>query len=171
MRLRVASITDARRIAEVHIRSWQAAYRNQVPDAYLDSLSIDHREATWIGIIQEAELPSSGVFVIEDDNKVVVGFADITASRDIDSTPSTGKVGAIYLLPEFWGVGYGWALSERATESLREAEYSTATLWVLGSNERARRFYERGGWGPDGAQKVEDRGTFSLYEVRYRRSL
>src|SRR5580700_1241598 len=78
MRLRTASITDARRISEVHVRSWQTAYRNQVPNAYLDSLSIAHREEVWIGIIQEVELPASGVFVIEDDDEVVVGFAGIT---------------------------------------------------------------------------------------------
>jgi RimJ/RimL family protein N-acetyltransferase len=171
MRIRAASTSDARRIAEVHVRSWRATYRGLVPDEYLDSLSVDQREAIWTRILQEVSLPSSGVFVIEDEDRVVVGFAAITPSRDADSTPTTGEVGAIYLLPEFWGAGYGWALLDRATESLREAEFSAATLWVLDSNERGRRFYERSGWAPDGAQKAEDRGTFSLHEVRYRRSL
>jgi len=53
----------------------------------LDSLSIDQREAVWIGIIQEAHLPSSGIFVIEDDDKVLVGLPISRQARDADSTP------------------------------------------------------------------------------------
>jgi len=170
MSIRAASISDARRIAEVQVWTWQVAYKGQLPDQYLESLSVDNREAAWVGIIREEGLPSKGVFVIEDDD-MVVGFADITPSRDVDSTPDTGEVGAIYLLPDFWGAGHGRALLHRATESLRTAEFSTATLWVLDSNQRARTFYEREGWAPDGAEKVEDRGTFFLHEVRYRRNL
>jgi len=171
MSLRAASISDARRIAEVHVRSWQAAYRGHIPDEYLNSLSVDDRTAAWVRILQEVELPSTGVFVIEDDDRVAFGFAAITPSRDSDSTPTTGEVGAIYLLPDSWGAGYGRALLNRATESLTTAEFSTATLWVLDFNLRARTFYERAGWAPDGAEKVEDRGTFSLHEVRYRLNL
>ena len=171
MRLRIASATDAGQIAEVHVRAWQAAYRGQVPDDYLDSLSIDQRHTSWSEILSESDPPSTAVFVIEDDDQGVVGFAAISPSRDSESTPTTGEVGAIYLLPEFWGAAYGWALLNRATESLREAAFSTATLWVLESNVRARSFYERAGWAPDGEQKMDDRGTFSLHEVRYRRTL
>jgi len=76
VRVRAASVIDARWIAEVHVRSWQAAYRGQVPDDYLDSLSVDQRETVWTSILQEASLPSSGAFVIEDDDRVIAGFAD-----------------------------------------------------------------------------------------------
>lgn len=89
-------------IAEVHVRTWQAAYRGLVPGEYLDSLPVDRRELVWVEILQHADLPSSGVFVIEDDDRIIAGFGAITPSRDADSTPTTGEVGAIYLLPEFW---------------------------------------------------------------------
>jgi len=169
--VRVASIADAPHIASVHVRSWQAAYRGQVPDDYLDSLSIEERETIWSGILRGSDLPSSGVFVSEADERSVVGFAAISPSRDDDAETSTGEIGSIYLLPAFWGAGHGRALIERATASLREAGFAAATLWVLDTNLRARRFYERAGWRPDGAQKVEDRGSFSLSQVRYRRSV
>jgi hypothetical protein len=40
---------------------------------------------------------------------------------------------------------------------------------MLDSNNRARRFYEAGGWAADGAAKLDDRPGFMLHEVRYRR--
>ncbi len=42
---------------------------------------------------------------------------------------------------------------------------------MLTDNERARRFYERGGWRPDGARKVESIGGRELPELRYARAL
>jgi len=60
---------------------------------------------------------------------------------------------------------------DRAMATLRAVGFSTATLWVLDTNLRARRFYEAAGWVPDGATKVDDRATFTLREVRYRTTI
>lgn len=58
-----------------------------------------------------------------------------------------------------------------AERGLADAGFAEAYLWVLGSNARARRFYEIGGWAADGGTKVERRGEVELREVRYRRDL
>jgi RimJ/RimL family protein N-acetyltransferase len=42
---------------------------------------------------------------------------------------------------------------------------------VLDDNPRARRFYERAGWQPDGAAKTEERWGVAAAEVRYRKRL
>lgn len=49
--------------------------------------------------------------------------------------------------------------------------FSDVTLWVLDSNERARRFYELAGFAPDGATKEEVMARTPVKEVRYRRVL
>jgi hypothetical protein len=54
-----------------------------------------------------------------------------------------------------------------ALVALRGADFTTATLWVLGTNARARRFYERRGWQPDGASKLHDWGAFVATDLRY----
>jgi hypothetical protein len=54
---------------------------------------------------------------------------------------------------------------------LAEGGFTAATLWVLGTNVRARRFYEIAGWVADGAVKTDHRGDVELREVRYRRTL
>lgn len=166
--IRVARPNDAPGIAEVHVRAWQTAYRGQVPDELLDALSVGVRSEAWRGMITESVWPTKVTLVAEDDERIV-GFAHVSPSRDDDAGPTVGEVTAIYLLPEFWNRGIGRALFERAMETLRLAGFVAATLWVLDTNTRARRFYDAAGWTPDGASKVDERGTFSLHEVRYRR--
>jgi RimJ/RimL family protein N-acetyltransferase len=58
-----------------------------------------------------------------------------------------------------------------AVDGLRQARFTTATLWVLEGNGRARRFYERAGWAPDGTHKDDVLAGTPIREVRYRRSL
>ncbi|RAS29045.1 hypothetical protein BCL80_107157 [Streptomyces avidinii] len=45
------------------------------------------------------------------------------------------------------------------------------TLWVLKENVRARRFYERAGFRPDGAEETFEAGGARVPEVRYTRPL
>jgi GNAT superfamily N-acetyltransferase len=69
-------------------------------------------------------------------------------------------------VPEAWSSGAGAALMASALEALRS--YSSATLWVLADNPRARRFYEREGWVLDGGRREEEILGVDVAEVRYR---
>ena len=167
MEVRLARAGDEHAIAEVHVRTWQAAYRGDVPDPVLDNLSIERRAQAWSQIIAKSALPT-GAFVVEDAGEVV-GFAHIAHSRDGDAGEYVGELTAIYVSRPHWGSGAGTLLLETAVAGLRERGFSEATLWVLETNERARRFYESAGWELDGAVKIDERDGFQLHEVRYRR--
>jgi GNAT superfamily N-acetyltransferase len=65
----------------------------------------------------------------------------------------------------------GRALIAAAVDCLREHGFRSVTLWVLRDNERARLFYERAGWSPDGASKDDVVAGATVTEVRYRRDL
>jgi GNAT superfamily N-acetyltransferase len=158
-------------IAIVHVRSWQAAYRGLVPQEYLDNLEVEQRYSVWERIVGEAEWPRAGTFVAEDGGDVV-GFASICPTRDDDEQPaSAGELAAIYLLPGTWGKGLGRELMASVLSALSDAGFDEATLWVLDTNCRARRFYEAAGWHRDGAVKQDARRGFVLNEVRYRCAL
>ncbi len=168
--VRRASLGDESAIARVHVRTWQVAYRGQIPDAVLDGLSVDRRTASWSQIIAGSSHPASCAFVLEEDGEVC-GFAHFAPSRDDDADENVGELTAIYVAPEYWGSGGGTLLLERAIAALRDAGFATATLWVLGSNIRARRFYESASWMPDGLVKTDKRDGYKLDELRYRRDL
>ncbi len=40
MQVRKAAVSDARRVAQIHVASWQAACRGQMPDAVLDNVDV-----------------------------------------------------------------------------------------------------------------------------------
>jgi GNAT superfamily N-acetyltransferase len=148
--IRTARRDDARPIAEVHVASWRHAYRGLLPDDYLDTLSVEDREASRLAWFADPP-PGSGVPVAEDDAGRVVGFATFVPSRDDDAPEGTGEVPAIYLAPAVVGTGIGRELFAETTAALREAGFTRATLWVLEANASARRFYEKAGWSWDGA--------------------
>lgn len=165
--VRPATAADARSIAEVHVRSWQAAYRGKIPQERLDALSVEQRHEVWQQILADSRPPQSGVLVVVDAD-TILGFLAYGPSRDSDAAELTGEIGAIYLLEEAWGRGVGRLLMEAGVQQLRAGGYRSATLWVLRTNERARWFYEAGHWQPDGAEKVDQSPGFSLDEVRYK---
>lgn len=166
VQVRVATVDDAEAVAGVHVRSWRSAYRGLIPDAYLDALSVEGRREAWSRILAETDLPRTGTFVLSDGLDVI-GFAHVAPTRDDDLPDSTGEVTGIYVAPSAWGRGGGRQLMEAARANLKAAGFATAALWVLEANHRARAFYERHGWVPDGARKIDDRGDFVLVEVRY----
>lgn len=100
----------------------------------------------------------------------MLGFAAAGVSRDEDAVPSTAELYALYVHPDHWGSGYGYGLHSAAMSELA-ADHTVATLWVLETNARGRRFYERQGWCPDGTRKQEVHGAAVLDELRYRLDL
>jgi hypothetical protein len=68
--VRAARPEDARSVAEVHVASWRHAYRGLLPDDYLERLSVDDREAMWLGSFGDPD-PKSGAVVAEVDDRIV----------------------------------------------------------------------------------------------------
>ncbi len=171
MEVRLARVEDAGQIALVHVRSWQQAYRGLVPQEYLDSLDLVQRAGAWKRMLERPDSSRSAT-VVMDSGDVLAGFASLGPTRDDDQIPAqVGEVRAIYLLPDACGNGLGRQLMAAALEHLTVAGFEQASLWVLDSNVRARRFYEAGDWSLDGAVKDDDSLGFRLTEIRYRRPL
>jgi len=164
MEVRLATATDADGIACVQERTWQAAYRHVFPVAELDRGGFIQPQR-WRERI--ARPPSGWTTFVAEHDGAVTGFASVGPSRD---ERGIGELYAIYVQPEEWSTGTGRALIERAEEQLR-SRYREATLWVLEDNPRARAFYERAGWSPDGERKSEERWGVRAPEVRYRKTL
>ncbi|OPA89235.1 GNAT family N-acetyltransferase [Pseudomonas fluorescens] len=165
--IRQALPADARAIAQVHISSWQAAYRDLMPTEYLSSLdaTLAQRESSWSRAIESSECH---VWVAERSNQIV-GWISVGASRDDDAAGRTaGEVTALYVLAHHWQAGVGLALWNAGLQYLKEQGYQCLTLWVLTGNARAIRFYRRAGCVEDtGSERTLRRGGVTLGEVRY----
>ena len=167
--IRDAVAADAVVLAELHVRGWQWAYRGLLPAEYLDGLSVERRRELWQTILMRAA-PEARTWVLEWGGRPV-GFASIGPARDDDVAPETAELYALYLDEQAAGRGLGRALLAHAMAHLVARNYAAATLWVLASNARARRFYEAAGWRPDGGRRVEVLGSVDIPELRYRLDL
>jgi ribosomal protein S18 acetylase RimI-like enzyme len=166
VRIREAVPADAEPLGRIHVRAWQAAYRGQLSDDYLDGLSVEERTEQWRASL-DGQRAAWRTWVL-DEGGDVVGWATTGPSEDADADDRTGEVFAIYLHPERVGTGVGCTLFAHAVQDLWERGFRTATLWVLETNERARRFYEAAGWSADGTTTAERVDCEMRPTLRYR---
>lgn len=167
MILRLAEPSDAMAVARVHVRSWQAAYRSLLPDAYLDQLRPEERAARYDFATTDPAKPRT---IVAEVDGAIRGFATTMPSRDTD-TSNHGELCALYVDPDDWGLGYGVALIGEARRHLSACGFPSAMLWLLEGNVRADRFYRVDGWLPDGTRRMETMWGITVNELRYRRAL
>jgi GrpB-like predicted nucleotidyltransferase (UPF0157 family)/ribosomal protein S18 acetylase RimI-like enzyme len=166
-RVRNATAGDAPHIAEIHVRSWQAAYRGILPDSLLDGLSVPEREQSWNALLSDRD-DRWLTLVAEDSGGALVGFCSVaTPSRDEDAGEATAEVGALYVDPERWREGVGEVLLSTALEKLGEKGWRDVILWVLPENRAALAFYDRFGFlVEDGVEKREERSGRPVVRLR-----
>jgi ribosomal protein S18 acetylase RimI-like enzyme len=150
---RDARLEDAEAAATIHVKTWQIAYRGQIPNDYLDSLDVVSRTKRWQEKLSNPSPRTRNL--IAEANQKIIGFCDIGKSRDEDATDDVGEVLAIYIDTDFMGKGVGTKLIDKALESLKDFVFKSATLWVLEINTIGRRFYEKNGWTTEGTTKSE----------------
>jgi len=63
VQVRRAVTADAPRIADLHVRGWQAGYRGLLPQSLLDALDPAQRVPRWTATVEEAAWPASGTLV------------------------------------------------------------------------------------------------------------
>jgi len=168
MLLRPAEPADALAVARVHVRAWQVAYRNLLPDDYLNSLKPEDRAQRYTFGGTDPREPMTTVAV--DERGTIRGFATTCAARDAD-VPGHGELAAIHVDPDCWGRGVGVALLASARTFLLDSGFRRAILWVLVGNTRAERFYMKDGWTPDGVQRTDTVWGVQVNDQRYRRTL
>jgi GNAT superfamily N-acetyltransferase len=153
--VRPAVLTDARGIAEVHVSAWREAYAHLVPAEALARLSVDQRELRWRELLANAGVT---IWAAVDDGDVV-GFARSAPSREADG-PRDLELPEIYVLASHYGTGAGQKLIDVALEG------RPAYLWVADDNPRARAFYARNRFQPDGATKTGPLAGTAILEAR-----
>jgi len=166
MEVRRAIFDDAAAIAGVHVRSWEAAYRGLVPDAWFAERSLQRRITTWRALLRDGEHTRVFVACL---NGTITGFCGaVTPSRDQDAGVGTAEIAALYVDRDHWRSGAGRALISATLHDLAGGPWRDVTLWVFEANDRARSFYERMGFAPDGARVAR---SDEPPEVRLRRQL
>lgn len=148
--LRLATESDVSAITELHTLSWQATYRGQFPDDYLENQAPIDIAETWTDRFKDHSGTLTIVATLDD---TVSGFSHVV----IDKDPEWGTLlDNLHVHPEMKGTGIGRALmAETSRQLLASATTPRMHLWVLEANHRARRFYDALG-GETTASLVDD---------------
>jgi RimJ/RimL family protein N-acetyltransferase len=163
LNIRRAAIGDEVAIAQVHIQSWQEAYKDLIPQEYLDQLpsKIEDRIKMWKSILIN---PQRWAFVAEG-RKGIVGFVLFGPPRD-ENRGGFIELGAIYILVSEKGCGMGFALLSEGFNLMKELGYKRAYCWVLENNPTIK-FYERTGAKFSGHSKEDEIGAKKFNELAY----
>lgn len=138
--IRPASIEDAAAIAEIYVDSWRSTYAGLLPDEVLLRLDAAQREARWWRRALSRRRGDLLIYVAEDSQHGVVGFASGGRPRDRDLDYG-GEVYTLYVRDEFHGLGIGRRLFVVMSERLLAGAGASLVVWVLNGNP-ARYFYE-----------------------------
>ena len=167
MLLRPAEPADAMAVARVHVRSWQTAYRNLLPNEYLDQLRPEDRAQKYTFGSPDPLHPYT---IVATEAGVIHGFATTAPAHDADVL-GFGELFALYVEPDHWGRGIGVALISAARARLVDLGFKSAVLWVLAGNVRAERFYRVDHWTADGHRRSDEVWGIEVSELRYQRTL
>jgi ribosomal protein S18 acetylase RimI-like enzyme len=153
VRIRPATVADVDALVEIHRQARDTYYRGVVPDEELD----DPAEHAEMRAAYESRIPEPGrtVMCAEQDG-AVVGFAALGPPFEpvVDADPQTvGQLFGLYVRPSHWDRRIGSRLHEESIRVWRGSGIATARLEVWDRNERARAFYVRRGWQPDGHRR------------------
>jgi GNAT superfamily N-acetyltransferase len=155
--LRPAVPADAEAGAAMHNACWREAYGPYAdPERLAERLADTER---WVEAWTR-QLVAGPPRVLAEADGELVGFAVVGDNRDADA-PSPTELYAIYVRAAWWGTGLGQQLWDAVRPE------AACSLWVLEDNARARGFYARNGFVPDGARELYgDLGTWEIRMVR-----
>ncbi|WP_281896619.1 GNAT family N-acetyltransferase [Phytohabitans aurantiacus] len=163
--IRAGAEDDLPAVGELHFRSRLTAYSGFIPVDDLTAMPANAMVDYWVERWRYEK--DNYQLTVAEAGGVVVGFTYLGP----DEEPDTGILNAIHVDPDRLGSGVGKLLMRDALAKLAASGWRRAVLWVLTGNARARHFYERGGWAPEGVERDEHIGSALVRQMRYARPL
>lgn len=162
--LRAARPDDASGIARMHWESHQTTYIDSgaVARERIEAWTLAQRVEGWSRVLADVDGPERIVVVAVDGDRIV-GFADAKAVDPVaePDAPRDLELKGLYLLDAHQGTGLGQALLDAAIGT------RSAFLWAMAGETRARAFYRRNGFEPDGTEvPFEPWGIMTVRLVR-----
>ena len=145
MIIRPAVPADAASGAACHVACWREAYAPIIEPQRLAALTADleAKVELWRTVISQGRPP---LVAVEGDT--VVGFINARPNEE----PGVGVGFQLWVMnvrQAYWGTGLAQRLFDIAVGD------RDAYLWVLRDNPRARAFYARNGFAPDGTERLD----------------
>lgn len=163
--VRPAVPSDASEMAEIHMRSWEVAYKDIIPADYIREKNAT-RPAMWRKSLSESQYPHMVIQL----NRKTVGNMCVAPPQDDDLSDAYYELHGIYLHPDYYRQGIGTKAMDYAFDIARNFGKKFITVWVFAENINSIKFYEKCGFVADGKTKALNCGKL-LIAIRMRRNL
>lgn len=163
--IRLAIPDDAPDMAEIVMRSWEAAYKDIIP-----AECIREKNATHPALFQRVTAEENNNSYVIRHNGKNVGVMKIASPLDDDMGDNAYELHYIYLHPDFFRMGIGTQAIEFAAKAARGLGKTIMTVWVFAENISAIHFYAKCGFMADGAKKFKEYGRV-MEIIRMRKDL
>ena len=150
--IRLATLKDALAMAIVHIRSWEVAYKDIIPEEFILEKN-KMRPALYEKVITE---DNKMAYVITIDNKVV-GIMGISKPYE-EASNEYYELYYLYLDPDYIYQGIGTKAIQFACDYACSLGKKYLIVWVLALNTNAISFYQKCGFTFDGIEKTVEYG-------------
>lgn len=163
--IRAGEPGDAAAVAALHALSRGVTYRGIIPARTLRAMTHEVHSGWAERLAREAG--THRLYLAETAGELR-GFSYLGPGDEIERVPAgTGVLYAIHVHPDVQGTGVGSAMMDRCLRTFAGWRCRSAILWVLAANVRARQFYERTGWRPDGTVRESPIGRTVTRQLRY----
>ena len=154
--VRPMTVDDVDAVARLHVSTWRETYIGLLPESFFSDDVVEYRRRWWAATIADTE--ADQVFRVAELDAELVGFAGAgVAVKDPALRPR--ELYMIYLTKAAHGTGLGQQLLDAVLPPV------PASLWAARDNPRARAFYVKNGFIPDGKEHIDPR-TPDFVEIR-----
>jgi len=154
--VRLATVRDASAIAAAQAAAWHETLGATLPPVVLDQLRGSQAVGQWRAAVLTPPTPRHRLLVALDGEDVV-GFAALAPADDPDlDAADDAEIVALSVAPEHLRAGHGSRLVNASVDTLRDAGFRTAHVWLPEGDARLRGFLEAAGWADDGARRRLD---------------
>ena len=121
MKIRKATLKDAKDIKAAHHYAYQVNYRGYAPDDYLDALVFD--DAT---IQRMADHIKENEYYVAEKEGHVIGFTNLRYPEE-----GVVEIGGLYVHPDFQKLGAGSSLVKKVCQMKKSKGYKKLILWTI----------------------------------------
>ncbi len=159
--IREPRIADGPSLGRMHYASWLEAYEPLLPEGFFGPATEARWIARWeVNLADPAEGTVSRI-AVRDGGPVGLASAGPARPNETAGPPAAEhELWSLYVRASEYGTG----LASRLLDAVLPA--GPAELWVFEANARARAFYAKHGFAPDGARHVFGQDLGNQAEIR-----
>jgi ribosomal protein S18 acetylase RimI-like enzyme len=155
--IRIATEYDLEAVAQIHVASWQDAYKGVVPYALLASRTTAGSLSGWRSTF--SSYPTNITVATSPDGEIQ-GFCCAGAVDDeVKNSPFEFQIYGLHVWPNLRRLGIGAALLRNALARAKLEGFNSGIVWTLRDLRLSRSFYERQGG------EVVSSGTWSIGQI------